>query len=181
MTKYVALLRGINFGGNNKIEMSRLKIVFESIGFVNVSTYLNSGNVVFSDKSESVKKITEKIEEEIFKIFQLKIKVLVKTSKDIACICESIPLSWEREVGNRPHIIFLWDEINDPGILNQIQTGSVPDNVKYVLGAILWNVELKSWSKGTVYKFTNGKLSKQMTVRSINTVRKLNELMEKML
>lgn len=178
MTKYVALLRGINFGGRNKIEMSKLKILFEELGFADVSTYLNSGNVVFLDKSKSIKNITEKIEKAILENFKFEVKVLVKTSKEILDICESVPPLWESEVGTRPHVIFLWEEINSPSILNEIQTGSVPNNIKYIPGAILWNVELKNWSKGTVYKFTNGKLSKQMTVRSINTVRKLNDIMK---
>lgn len=54
MTKYVALLRGINVGGKNKVPMSELKKCFEELGFQNVSTYINSGNVIFeSDENAS--------------------------------------------------------------------------------------------------------------------------------
>lgn len=59
--KYIALLRGINVSGKNKIAMPELKIAFEEIGFLNVSTYINSGNVIFSsniqDKDELIKKV----------------------------------------------------------------------------------------------------------------------------
>ena len=45
--KFIALLRGINVGGNNKVSMSELKVIFEQAGMQNVSTYINSGNVIF--------------------------------------------------------------------------------------------------------------------------------------
>ena len=54
MMTYVALLRGINVGGNNKVEMARLKKVFESLGFINVRTYINSGNVIFDTDTTDI-------------------------------------------------------------------------------------------------------------------------------
>ncbi|MSU55300.1 MAG: DUF1697 domain-containing protein [Candidatus Taylorbacteria bacterium] len=178
MIKYVAFLRGVNIGGNNKVEMVRLKKSFESLEFSNVSTYLNSGNVIFSDTSKNVKNITDKIEKEILKEFKLEIRVMVRDIKNIEKILDNIPVSWISELGMRPHVAFLWADIDYPDILKLVGVNLKVDQVKYVPGAILWNVELKYWSKDTVYKFTNGKLSKQITVRSINTVRKLNELMK---
>jgi uncharacterized protein (DUF1697 family) len=50
--KYIALLRGINVGGNHKVEMKNLKALFESLGFSDVSTYINSGNVIFESNEE---------------------------------------------------------------------------------------------------------------------------------
>ena len=47
--KYVALMRGINVGGNNKISMKQLATALEQAGFLGVSTYINSGNIFFSD------------------------------------------------------------------------------------------------------------------------------------
>jgi uncharacterized protein (DUF1697 family) len=48
MEKYIALLRGVNVGGKNKISMSELKTAFEEGGFADIRTYINSGNVIFS-------------------------------------------------------------------------------------------------------------------------------------
>ncbi|HIZ53258.1 MAG TPA: DUF1697 domain-containing protein, partial [Candidatus Enterococcus avicola] len=59
---YVALLRGINVGGNNKIKMVDLKRVFESLGFKNVKTYLHSGNIIFQAPKESQTILALKIE-----------------------------------------------------------------------------------------------------------------------
>lgn len=59
MGNYIALLRGINVGGKNKIAMTELKKMFEEMGYQNVVTYINSGNIVFSsniDMEEAIKK-----------------------------------------------------------------------------------------------------------------------------
>ena len=52
--KYVALLRGINAGKNRRIDMKELKLIFESIGCENVSTYINSGNVIFESNLDKI-------------------------------------------------------------------------------------------------------------------------------
>lgn len=62
MGNYIALLRGINVGGKNKIAMPELKKMFEEMGYQNVVTYINSGNIVFSsniDMEEAIKKNCE--------------------------------------------------------------------------------------------------------------------------
>ena len=56
--KYVALLRGINVGGNNIIKMDELKKIFEEIGFSNVKTYIQTGNVIFDDTEKDKSKLT---------------------------------------------------------------------------------------------------------------------------
>jgi uncharacterized protein (DUF1697 family) len=62
MPKYVALLRGINVGGNNRVEMTKLKKVFEELGFADVSTYINSGNVIFSSQRKDAEHFPGEIE-----------------------------------------------------------------------------------------------------------------------
>ena len=58
MKRYVALLRGINIGGKNKVSMAELKKGFEKLAFEEVKTYLNSGNVIFSSDEDDTKKFT---------------------------------------------------------------------------------------------------------------------------
>ena len=71
-TRYIALLRGINVGGNNIIKMTDLKVVFEEIGFTAVSTYIQSGNVLFSTQEQNKQTIEAKIEEHLSKRFDYK-------------------------------------------------------------------------------------------------------------
>ena len=63
--RYAAFLRGINVGGNTKIDMAELRAVFESLGFENVKSYINSGNVMFDAKKTANEKLAAKIEKAI--------------------------------------------------------------------------------------------------------------------
>ncbi len=63
MKRYVALLRGINISGKNKVPMAELKTGFEKLAFEEVKTYLNSGNVIFSSDEDDTKKLTKQIQE----------------------------------------------------------------------------------------------------------------------
>ena len=91
---YIALLRGINVGNSVKINMKELKILFEQCGFSNVSTYINSGNVLFksNDKKNS---ITENIEKALHITTGNEVKVLVKTKIEMVKIASSIPDNWQ--------------------------------------------------------------------------------------
>ncbi|MCW1043117.1 DUF1697 domain-containing protein, partial [Streptococcus anginosus] len=62
MKRYIAFLRGINISGKNKISMAELKKNFEELGFEEVKTYLNSGNVIFLSDEENIGKLTIQIE-----------------------------------------------------------------------------------------------------------------------
>ena len=67
----VALLRGINVGGNNKVEIKKLKTTFELLGFENVVTFINSGNIIFEDLSKGQEVMVNEIEKAIKQDFQL--------------------------------------------------------------------------------------------------------------
>ncbi|MEH2954953.1 DUF1697 domain-containing protein [Candidatus Merdisoma sp. JLR.KK011] len=82
MKRYIALLRGINISGKNKVPMAELKKGFETLAFVEVKTYLNSGNVIFSSDEDNIRKLTDKIEEMIKNQFGLVIPVFVLSKKD---------------------------------------------------------------------------------------------------
>ncbi len=178
---YVAFLRGINIGGHRKISMMYLKETFESLGFENVVTYGNSGNVVFSYASKDQEKIAQKIEGRIQKDFPFEIKVLVRGAQNILKTCKEIPVSWEIGKGMMTNVIFLWEEIDNPDILKEIHMDPKMDKVKYVSGAVLWNVSMGNLSKSAVYKFiSTTKISKQVTLRSVNPVRKLNQIISRL-
>ena len=103
---YVALLRGINVGGNNKVDMKILKVTFESLGFTNVVTYINSGNIVFEDSTRGQKSLACKIEDAIKRDFKLDIKVLVKSFEEIELICRQLPDTWVKNEVMRTDVCF---------------------------------------------------------------------------
>lgn len=94
MAIYVALLRGINVGGKNKIKMAELKRVFEEIGLARVQTYIQSGNVLFeSDAGEA--ELTERCEKAIDEAFGIPVKVVLRTAEELKSIHEGCPFSHE--------------------------------------------------------------------------------------
>jgi uncharacterized protein (DUF1697 family) len=173
---YVALLRGINVGGNNKVEMKKLKTTFELLGFTNVVTYINSGNIVFEDMLQEQAVIVTEIEKAIKKDFQMEIKVLVRDFENIAAICKELPATWTKNESMRTDVLFLWEKYDRPDIMDQLQINPV-DNVKYLPGAVLWNIEDKNYSKSGMLKLMGTAIYKNMTIRNVNTVRKLHQIM----
>lgn len=178
MQTYVALLRGINVGGNNKIEMARLKASFEQLGHQNVSTYINSGNVIFSSNSKDVAALTAEIEQLIETDFDLSIPVVLRTKDTIDSVCAAIPADWTNDKENKTDIMFLWDKYANKQTLELIDTNPKVDTLLYVDGAIIWHLKKKDYSKSKLNDLIGTKLYKSMTVRNVNTVRKLTELMQ---
>ncbi|MGE4347366.1 MAG: DUF1697 domain-containing protein [Flavobacteriaceae bacterium] len=174
---YVALLRGINVGGNNKVEMKNLKATFEALGFTSVVTYINSGNIIFNTSDKNDKEIVEKIEAAIAKNFGLAIKVVVKTFQAIETICHQIPAEWQNDKTMKTDVMFLWEEYDSPEVLEQLQLKPC-DNVLYCSGAIIWNIQTSDYNQSSMPKLIGTRLYKHMTVRNVNTVRKLFELMK---
>ena len=91
--KYVAFLRGINVGGKNKIQMESLREVCASIGFENVKTYINSGNLIFETSKTDDKKLAERIENAIEKESGLQIKTIVRSIEEIEEIVKNNPFA----------------------------------------------------------------------------------------
>jgi len=87
MIKYVALLRGINVGGNKLIKMADLREVFERARFKNVRTYIQSGNVIFESPDTDARAIVRKIEKKIFEALNLQVTVILRTVAELkACV-----------------------------------------------------------------------------------------------
>lgn len=177
MTKYIALLRGINVGGNNKVEMSKLKKSFESLGYEKVSTYINSGNIFFEVKEKDRIKLVEEIEKALKKDFKLELRVVIRAVGDIKKICNKVPSDWKNDDEQRTEVLFLWDEFDNKSTLKLINNNPDVDNLIYISSAIVWNVARVNYSKSGMRKFIGTKVYKNMTGRNINTVRKIEELM----
>jgi len=109
--KYVAFLRGINVGGKNKVKMETLREACASIGFENVETYINSGNVIFETSKTDDKKLAEKLEKAIEKEFALNIKVMVRAIAEIQEIVKNNPFEGQFENDKDLHVFFLDEEL----------------------------------------------------------------------
>jgi len=95
MTTYIAFLRGINVSGQKIIKMVELKKMFETIGFKNVRTYIQSGNVVFESASANSDTLCKKIETGLQASLGYKVTVTLRTCKDIEDIIKNNPFKAE--------------------------------------------------------------------------------------
>jgi uncharacterized protein (DUF1697 family) len=130
---YVALLRGINVGGKNKVEMARLKETFEDTGAASVSTYINSGNVIFSDERDPVE-LAALLEEAIEDAFGFHVKVLLRDIDAFRAVAGAIPPEWVNDKTERTDVWFLWDDHDEPEIIESLTIKDGIDEVLYVGG-----------------------------------------------
>ncbi len=108
MAVFVSLLRGINVSGQRKIRMADLAEAYESLGFENVATYLQSGNVVFAANTRSAAEIASSLEGQIRSCFGCDVTVLIRTARDLQRVVEGNPYSAEAAKDPRKvHVTFL--------------------------------------------------------------------------
>jgi len=176
---YVALLRGVNVGGNSMISMSALKKSFEAIGFKHVSTYINSGNVIFNAKENDARKLEKKIEQMLVKEYELNSKVVVRSFLEMEKLVQSLPREWDGDSSWRYNVIFLRHTIDSDEILADLPANSDIEQVTYRPGALLWSAHVDQISKSKMSKLSSRKIFQDMTVRNLNTTKKLYELMKK--
>lgn len=157
--------------------MAQLKAVFEALGCIDVRTYINSGNVIFKDQ-RSVKVLEPLIEAAIEKQFGFKVRIVLRDSQNIAMLCQEIPDDWMNDTEQRTDVLFLWDEVDSADAMKQMVIKPEIENVRYLPGAIIWNIGRQNVARGSGVKIIGTDLYKHMTGRNINTVRKLNQLMQ---
>lgn len=168
--KYVALLRGINVGGNHTVEMKRLKALCEKLGYTEVSTYINSGNVLFGSV-DGVEGIRETLDRALEKEFGFAIPTLVLSQKDVQRVVKAVPTEWGNDTEQKTDVAFLFPEVDSKSILNELPIKTDYADVRYVAGAVFWSITRKNLNKSQLNKLVGSKLYKQMTIRNVNTVR----------
>ncbi|WP_396153873.1 DUF1697 domain-containing protein [Flavobacterium sp.] len=177
MTKYLALLRGINVSGHNMIKMDALKKMLENMGFQNVETYIQSGNVFFESEEENAAGIGFKIKQEISKVFGYDVPVIMVSKTDLELCFKNNPYLKEKECDiKKLYVAFISKEltaaaINDLKISNfKPDEAAIDSNriyIKYAIGAGKTNLD---------QKYIEKKLNVVATIRNWNTVTKLLEM-----
>lgn len=175
---YVALLRGINVGGNNKIPMKELKKIFEKSNMQSVTTYINSGNVVFKDEAHSKDELEALLHQAILAETQLKISVLVRSLAEYKELMAKLPPHWKNDGEMKSDVLFLSGAVDREETLGELTIRQDIDRVLYVPGAILWSVDRKNAARSGLLKVVGTALYQQMTIRNVNTTRKIFEIMK---
>ena len=176
--KYVALLRGINVGGNSLIKMSELKIAFEKLSFENVITYINSGNVIF-ESDDSPAKIKSDIEKSLIKNFKLEIKIMLRSHKEIKNTLNNVPSDWKNKKDLRCYIAFVRDPSTPADVISETTLREGIDAIKEGPGVVYMTTKLSGITKSGFSKLASKKIYKEITIRNYTTAEKLLSLMEK--
>lgn len=110
MTRYAALLRGINVGGKKRVPMAELRQVLDGLGFTDVRTYLNSGNAAFTAAEGDPAELTERVEKALADHFGFAIDTLVVDGPYLHRVIEDCPYPAEELEGKQLHVTFLSEE-----------------------------------------------------------------------
>lgn len=173
---YVALLRGINVGGNNIIKMNDLKKCFESLEFINVKTYIASGNVVFSSDKSKSKELIKTIETALSKTFGYNGIVVLRTQAEMDAVIEGFPKIFKNNAWKH-NVIFLGDDIDIKLLLKSLSLKKGIETITHRKGVIYWSAQLKNITKSNMLKLSSKPEYQRLTVRNQNTTRMILELM----
>ncbi|MFI5284171.1 MAG: DUF1697 domain-containing protein [Candidatus Dormibacterales bacterium] len=173
---YVAFLRAVNVGGKGIVSMAAIRQGLVGIGLSDVRTYINSGNVLFSTRASDLERLTARIEKALEQHTGIAIKVLVMDHKSLEKIIHAIPRNWVDDKTMRTYVLLLWKELDDRGILESLPNKPEVDELRYTPGAVVWRVDRENVARSHMNRIIGMPVYKKMTIRSANTMRKLNEL-----
>lgn len=173
--RYIALLRGINISGKNKVSMAELKTGFEKLGFKEVKTYLNSGNVIFSGDECDTKAFANRIEVMIKNQFGLDIPVFVISIEVLEDILQNAPDWWgndDKELYD--NLIFIMPPAKFSDVYNEIgEPKNELEKIKAYKEVIFWSFSRKDYQKTNWWaKTASANISSKLTIRTANTIRK---------
>ena len=173
---YVAFLRGVNVGGKSIVSMAAIKEALVALGLSDVRTYINSGNVIFSTRASDAQRLSGRIEKALEQHTRMAIKVLVIDHKTLKTMVDAIPRNWVDDKTMRTYVLLLWKELDDRTILDRLPIKPGIDELRYTSGAVVWRVDRENVGRSQMNRIVGTPMYKQITIRSANTMRKLNEL-----
>lgn len=179
MTRYVALLRGINVGGKNIIKMTELKACLERRGFERVRTYIQSGNVLFSSGRARPAELKRELEEALGSAFGYQGVAVLRSRGQMGAIVERAPAGFGCEPKRfRYDVLFL-----DGPLTSRVAIQSVPqragvDAVIEGPGVLYYSRLISQVSKSQLSRVVALPIYRSMTLRNWNTTTKLASLLE---
>ena len=177
MIKYIALLRGINVGGKNKVSMKELRELLEKKGFQDVVTYINSGNIIFSSDNTDIEFLKRNCEALIFEKFKLELSLMVISAEELIDALSSAPEWWDVDKEAKHNAIFVIPPTTVDEVFKEV--GEIKpeyEKVSSIGRVIFWSAPLKTFSRTRWSKVVGKSVYNRITIRNANTVKKLVEL-----
>jgi len=177
MPIYVSMLRGINVGGHKQIKMDRLSESFEALGFEQVKTYIQSGNVVFKAGKFPVAGLSKRIEDRILADFGFSVSVISRTADEIAKTIKNNPFLNQPGIDpEKLHVAFLSEAPASPALNKLAQLTLKPDQSR-CLGREVYLYFPNGVSGSSLWKHPlDGVLSVGATTRNWKTVNSLHQM-----
>jgi uncharacterized protein (DUF1697 family) len=173
--KYVALLRGINVGGNAIIKMAELKACVAELGHANVRTYIASGNVLFESPARSGARLEGAFERAIERTFGHSVRVVVRSRMEIEKIAARVPAEWIGDDAHRVSVAYLMREAGARTVARGLKPKPGIDELVVAPGALIWAIRRDSITRSGL-RLIGTPAYKLMTIRNLNTALKLAEL-----
>jgi uncharacterized protein (DUF1697 family) len=175
---FVALLRGVNVGGKNRVPMAELRAGLTARGLRDVRTYIASGNVLLSAPGgpDAPQRLTEEVTSVIATEFDVTCAVLVKTGAQIRSIAEALPEKWVHDEDLRVEVLYLFEDVDEPATLDRLPARDGVDRLLYTPGAVLWAIPRGQGNLSGLRRIIGGPIYSRTTGRNGRTARKLAEL-----
>ena len=174
--EYVALLRGINVGGNNKVVMSELRAQIAAAGFGHVRTYINSGNLLFEAEDDAPREdVAQAVEDILARHYDFPIRLALLTAQDYLAQLDELPDWWHGEVARRDALFYTRD-LDRSHVRERIEAMELGDEaVHFGEHAVFWGkFDEKSFLKTAYHKrLLREDFYRQVTIRSGSTVEKI--------
>jgi len=177
--KYVLLLRGINVGGRNKVSMADLKDAITGLGYENIITYINSGNIIF-DTIDNIDIVNEKISQ-ILNSYPFKINKVILSQSEYLEELENLPSWWFNDL-YRKDVLFYTNEVNYSIMRARIEQMPLEDeDVHFGKHAVFWGkYNETSYLKTSYHKYLiKESFYKSITIRNARTFEKIADLLNK--
>ena len=179
MTTHLCLLRGINVSGHNMIKMDALKSLLESVGFKNVQTYIQSGNVFVDTEEENAAKVGFLIKQEIFKAMGHEVPVIVINKDDLKACFENNSFFKEKDLDTKKlYVAFISTQLKAENINDLKVSQFKPDEVQIDGNRIFIKYAVGAGKTRFDQKYIEKKLNVSATIRNWNTVNQLFAMYE---
>lgn len=179
MPRYVALLRGINVGGNNVIKMIALKACFEKQGFADVATYIQSGNVLFSVSASGAAKLALGIEAALAAAFNYKASIVLRTEKEMRAIIARAPAGFGTQPDKyRYDVVFLKAPLTAAAALKDVLMKPGVDQAHAGPGVLYFSRLVAKATSSRLGKVVAMPMYRSMTIRNWNTSTKLLQMLD---
>ena len=178
MSRYVALLRGINVGGNNLIKMTALKACFEENGFEAVATFIASGNVLF-DSSGSATALVKKIERMLGETFNYPASIVLRSRKQLKDVVAGAPPGFGSQPAKyRYDVVFLKEPLKAATALATVPRREGVDQAWAGPGVFYFSRLIAQATKSQFGRIISLPIYKSLTIRNWNTTTKLLRLLD---